>query len=333
MSISVNTVNTTTTTPLPNWITVVAGTNHLPILNTDYGWDSIGVWTVNDTIGRGMEGISYPFRTTFTISTGTISKTTVDFMVTDVTEIDAGFGIGVFASSTSNPIWDWDSTDGNTSANRIGAQYNGTRPELHGISGGAKSFYNLPGPGTYRARLTVIPSGGRNLDIKLETLDISNDENVLDTINYTETLFDVGSYRIGFASDQDNNNPRTYFKNLSIDINHGATNYTDALTSGTSISTATIVIQATETVTNGNNAGIATSIAIDYTSYYNRIATALETIATNSKIMKDLAQGPGIHMVGPWEYINLYQSVRMFEQDHVSYNEFLDKVKGLPKDF
>ena len=39
-------------------------------------------------------------------------------------------------------------------------------------------------------------------------------------------------------------------------------------------------------------------IAIDYSKYYERIATAVETLAS-------LAQGQGLHTKGPYEYLNL----------------------------
>jgi hypothetical protein len=215
--------------PLPSWITVVSGTEHLPTLNTDYGWDNQGAWTLNSTIlGNEPEGTSYPFRTTFSIPNDTKSITTVDFFVGNM---GADFGIGVFAAGT-DPVWAWDYTSGNNEANRIGAQYNGPVPELHGKSGGYESGYSLPGDGTYRARLTVEPTGPGIANITLETLDTNN--TVLDTITYEETSFFGTDYKIGFASDQDDGDPAVYFNNLTIDIDNGATIYTDTLMDGSS---------------------------------------------------------------------------------------------------
>ena len=215
--------------PLPSWLETVANTQHLPYINTDYGWDSLGAWTVNATIGdnqpyTGNEGTSYPIRTSFSISNDTKSITTVDFVVSNM---GADFGIGVFADGTE-PIWMWDGNSGNMDANRIGAQYDGAFPELHGRSGGVGSGYNLPSNGTYRARLTVEPTGGGLYFITLDTLDTS--DNLLDSISYTESSFFNGPYRIGFASDQDNGTTKTYFKNLTIDVGNGATIHTDTLT-------------------------------------------------------------------------------------------------------
>lgn len=216
------------TTPLPGWLTVVGNTQHFPTVNYDYGFDSTGVWTVNATIQNANdEGTSYPFRTAFTVPSNTKTITTVDFVVNDIT---ADFGIGVFATET-NPVWAWDSTSGNAQANRIGAQYNGPMPELHGISGGADNgeSWSLPGSGTYRARLTVNPVDPGVAEITLETLDTN--DTVLDTITYTEESFFQTNYRIGFASDQDNGVDKVYFKNLTIDVDNGSSVYTDALTS------------------------------------------------------------------------------------------------------
>jgi hypothetical protein len=216
------------TTPLPGWLTVAGNTQHFPTVNYDYGFDSTGVWTVNATIQNANdEGTSYPFRTAFTVPSDTKTIITVDFVVNDIT---ADFGIGVFATET-NPVWAWDSTSGNAQANRIGAQYNGPNPELHGISGGADNgeSWSLPGTGTYRARLTVNPVDPGVAEITLETLDTN--DTVLDTITYTEESFFQTNYRIGFASDQDNGVDKVYFKNLTIDVDNGSSVYTDALTS------------------------------------------------------------------------------------------------------
>jgi hypothetical protein len=222
---------TTSTIALPSWITVVADTNHLPTLNTDYGWDSSGAWSTNATILDNEEGTSFPFRTTFSISSGTKSVTTVDFVVNEINESD--FGIAVFASGT-NPEWVWEG-DGIT----ISAKY--TPTELYGISGnGGSNSWTPPSLGTYRARLTVEPTGPGTADIMLETLDTSN--NILDTLTYTETEFFGTDYKIGFASDNDGGVNKTYFKNLTINIDDGATVYTDTLMNGSSTGGSTTAL-------------------------------------------------------------------------------------------
>jgi hypothetical protein len=219
---------TTITIALPSWITVVSGTEHLPTLNTDYGWDSSGAWCTNATILENEEGTSFPFRTTFSIPNDTKSVTTVDFVVNELEDSD--FGIAVFASGTT-PEWVW-GDDGNGGGGiTISAKY--TPTELYGISGnGGSDSWTPPSLGTYRARLTVEPTGPGTADIMLETLDTSN--NILDTLTYTETEFFGTDYKIGFASDNDGGVNKTYFKNLTIDIGDGATVYTDTLMNGSS---------------------------------------------------------------------------------------------------
>jgi len=97
--------------------------------------------------------------------------------------------------------------------------------------------------------------------------------------------------------------------------------------------------------TNGINSN--TGIAFDFSPFFDRMATALETIATkstnidntlstisttltniktdldtlstNSTIVKNLATGHGIHMVGPYDWlglINVYRS--LIEQGNIS---------------
>lgn len=112
------------------------------------------------------------------------------------------------------------------------------------------------------------------------------------------------------------------------------------------------------TITNPNNRPIVTaetttnvgvSVGIDYTAYYDRIATALETIATNSTAiknslaaiesdidtmatqtttiatqqttlatkvtdMRDMAFNDGIHIKSPWEYLGMYSLINLFNE-------------------
>jgi hypothetical protein len=236
---------------LPSWITVVADTEHLPTLNTDYGWDSSGAWSTNATILEeepfAGNGTSFPFRTTFSIPNDTKSVTTVDFVVNDLEESD--FGITVFASGT-NPTWVWEG-----SGSSIDAKY--TPTELNGISGGAGGGegWTPPSLGTYRARLTVDPTGPGTADITLETLTTGG--TVLDTMTYTETEFFNTNYKIGFASDNDGGVNKTYFKNLTINIDNGATVYTDTLMNGNSVGGSTTALG--DRLTAGSNSVILSS--------------------------------------------------------------------------
>lgn len=221
-------VSSSTFVDLPSWLTAVSGTNHLPTINADYGWDSNGVWFTNNTITDGEEGTSYPVRVTDSIPASYGVVITVDF---DADPFSNDFGIGVWETGT-DPVWYWGPSSG---GNRIGAQYNGTTPELYGIVGtgvGGEGRWDLPATGTYRARLTISPPSGGSIAVTLETLDTSN--NVLDTISYEEQAFS-SSYTIGFAADQDNGTDKTYMKNLIVNINDGGTIYNDNLTTYNSV--------------------------------------------------------------------------------------------------
>ena len=108
----------------------------------------------------------------------------------------------------------------------------------------------------------------------------------------------------------------------------------------------------------------AEGIAIDYSPYYERIATALEnisaslggdsttvvgilggletsinsnlsTLAANSTTIKDLATGTGIHMVGPYDWLGYMSMYKLYVEDAgaiglTKLTEYKDKVKSLP---
>lgn len=209
---------------LPQWLKVVHNTQHLPFYGIDFGWDANGLWTTNATIlggtGPGPEGTSYPFRTNFTIPQDQKTIVTVDFVQGDDNQTD--FGMAFFQDGV-NPVWDWNGTNGG--GNRIGAQYDGTEPQLHGIAGGAAGNGNI-NPGTCRARFTIDPTGGVYNAVTLETFDSNG--YLLSTISYNDQLF-TAPYRVGFASDNDGGVVKGYFKNLTIDVNNGEHVYYNTL--------------------------------------------------------------------------------------------------------
>lgn len=132
-------------------------------------------------------------------------------------------------------------------------------------------------------------------------------------------------------------------------------------------------------VTSETSGATGVSVAIDYTEFYTRIATALETLVTNSTAIKtaietiatqqttiatklteietyqqrikELAEGSGIHFVGPWEWVGLLSLYKLFieegkileETNNVSaeklaealakFNQYKDKVSSLPTVF
>jgi hypothetical protein len=89
------------------------------------------------------------------------------------------------------------------------------------------------------------------------------------------------------------------------------------------------------------------SIAIDYSPYYERIATAMESIATDVGTIKTLAETTGIKTVSPYAWIELVSIYKYLvddgtilqpasvtpaevEQAKEKIIEYLDKIKDLP---
>jgi hypothetical protein len=89
------------------------------------------------------------------------------------------------------------------------------------------------------------------------------------------------------------------------------------------------------------------SIAIDYSSYYERIATAIEEIAANTSNITNLANTTGIKTVSPYEWIELVSIYKYLIEDGTilqpasvtpaeveeakeKITEYLAKIKDLP---
>ena len=207
---------------LPAFLTEVSGTNHLPTKDTDYGWDTSGVWFTNATISdTSPEGTSYPIRTSAAISSAVKTQVSVNFVVND---LGADFGIAFF--DNVNAEWNWGSNN-----TRLAAQYNGERPEIFDAVASASNSNNVLTAGnTYRAVFTYDPTDG-GLEpgealLTFETYDLSS--TLLDSVTLTTTAF-TQDYYVGFAADQDNGGTRTYMNDLAIDIDNGATSYFDTL--------------------------------------------------------------------------------------------------------
>lgn len=123
-----------------------------------------------------------------------------------------------------------------------------------------------------------------------------------------------------------------------------------------------------QTIITDSNGGVA----IDYSSYYSRIAIALETIATRATTLatnstaitnslgsdssnlasmfssisldineiKNLAAGAGVHTQGPQDWIGLISTYKLYVEnagpDRMSlteFREYFEKVNSLPKAF
>jgi hypothetical protein len=80
------------------------------------------------------------------------------------------------------------------------------------------------------------------------------------------------------------------------------------------------------------------AIAIDYSQYYERIAVATEQlvaklteIETHQKRLKELGEGDGIHIIGPWEWLGISSIVRLYEERGIDLAELKAKVDAVPK--
>jgi hypothetical protein len=217
--------------PLPDFLAYEEGRSHLPTLNTNFGWNSNGVY-FGPTQGEGeddSQGQSYPIFTDFTIPETTPVIVELEVVVA---EDCADAGIAFYVDGTT-PEWSW----GSTNSTRIAAQFNCLNAELSGINSFTGLGENSPltGPGTYLVIINYTPGEG-------VVFDYGTQLNQLGSLSLDESL-PTGNYRIGFASDNDrddegdSSNNRTYIKNLTITLNpvtEGEVVYTDTLTNGNS---------------------------------------------------------------------------------------------------
>ena len=209
--------------PLPDFLTYVEGREHLPTLNTNFGWDENGVW-----FGNADEGTSYPIFTDFTIPTN--AKVQVEFDV-EIDSFCSDAGMCVYVNGTT-PEWNY-----GTSPNRIAVQFNCPNLEIEGIEDSTSSEGGVDDPGVYRMVMVYDPEDTTD-NVIFRVMTTGNSPTLVNEISLTETL-PTGAYRIGFASDLNPNegndgDTRTYISNLSISINNGTTVYADTLQEGTS---------------------------------------------------------------------------------------------------
>ena len=79
---------------------------------------------------------------------------------------------------------------------------------------------------------------------------------------------------------------------------------------------------------------------IDYGDYLERISQSLETlVASNTEIknslqtIKNLAEGDGVHIIGPWEWLGQVGIVQYLEDKGLDLAELKAKVEAIPKSF
>jgi len=202
--------------PLPDFLTYAEGRGHLPAINSNFGWNSQGLW-----FGDAAEGdsASYPVFTDFTIPQN--SAVTVEFNV-DWQDECSDIGVCIYLDGDT-PQWAW-----GTNTSRISAQFDCLIPMIKGLTTDVQEQTNfITDPGMYHIRFIYNPAGGNK--VTLELFSGTNTDNLISSIVLNETL--DGAYRVGFASD--NNGGRTYISDLSIMVDEDAP-YTDTLQNGNS---------------------------------------------------------------------------------------------------
>jgi hypothetical protein len=79
---------------------------------------------------------------------------------------------------------------------------------------------------------------------------------------------------------------------------------------------------------------------IDYGDYFERISQSLETLVDQNEQIKDdirtiknLAEGDGLHILGPWEWLGQVGIVQYMEDKGLNINELKARIEALPKSF
>lgn len=224
---------------LPDFLTYIEERTHLPALNTNFGWNSQGVWFAGGDDNNNSS--SYPIYTNFTIPQN--NKVVVE-VIFEQNDSCSDFGLCVYVDGTT-PAWTW-----GIDSSRIAAQFDCGTPMIAGITETTMSPYSMPSTGTYKLRFTYNPTASTEKVI-LELFASGEGFTLVDTITLDEAL-GTGDYRVGFAADS-NLSDRTYIHDLSIDIDNGnGAYYSDSLQNGISISSNALTVPVTIKDTNEN---------------------------------------------------------------------------------
>jgi hypothetical protein len=198
------------------------GTNHLPDLNTNFGWDSDGVWFTNASNNEGST--SYPIFTDFTVAQNEPVIVRFDININDEC---SDMGVCVYVDGDT-PEWDY-----GTNTTRIAAQFDCSDVTLFGRTTQTVSENTpIPSDGFYTVTFTYNPTAPTNKVIASFTARDSNV--VIASITLNEAL-PAGRYRVGFAADQNSSTIKTYISNLTIDVNNDTDFYTSNLQVGNSL--------------------------------------------------------------------------------------------------
>jgi len=247
--------NSGETTPLPSFLEYTSGRYHLPSLNTNFGWNSDGLWFGNaQTDGPGSYE-SYPVFTDGVFQEFDKVVVTFDMQVDDFC---SDMGICIYPTGNT-PFWSW-----GTDSSRIAAQFDCTNPVIHGMSTSVSNESgedDIPDPGLYRVVFTYDPNAAEE-KVVFQMFLIDGSQLTQKTRLTLNEQFELngGTYKIGFASDNSANdemasNPPhiTYISNLTIDVNDGDTTYTDSLKTGYSGQIFSLSVPLNIADADGNN--------------------------------------------------------------------------------
>ena len=194
---------TSTLLSKPSWMSYYPDGSK-PTLDTNFGFDSGGMWFA----GNADSQHAYPIRTN------------VHFFETDAVEITATFefdnigddhGLAIFLAETTQPYWRF-----TTDLSRIAFQYSVATPEIRGRTTSSVAGAPVLSIGnTYTIKFIYDPLAESN-NITVYTYEGADTSGtLLDTRTISETL-PAGDYVIGFDADQDQNEIKSYYTNLTV---------------------------------------------------------------------------------------------------------------------
>ena len=177
-----------------------------------YGWDSSGIWFNGNAGSSGTP--AYPIFTSFAIPDTTAA--TVRFTFTygpDYTCDD--ISVAVYQDGVI-PRWQW-----GYNVTRIAASYNCRNPWIYGLQDSVEGSEGALTLGhTYNCTFTYDPTSGVST---LRTVDAAG--GLDDLITLTGQALPAGNYRVGFAADQDANQPDSASYINSITISYAGASY------------------------------------------------------------------------------------------------------------
>jgi hypothetical protein len=177
-----------------------------------YGWDSSGIWFNGNAGSSGTP--AYPIFTSFAIPDTTAA--TVRFTFTygpDYTCDD--ISVAVYQDGVI-PRWAW-----STNNTRIAASFNCRNPWIYGLQDSVEGSEGALTLGhTYNCTFVYDPTLGVST---LRTVDAAG--GLDDLITLTGQALPAGNYRVGFAADQDANQPDSASYINSITISYAGASY------------------------------------------------------------------------------------------------------------